>query len=133
MGLPLVATNDLHYVRRAQAEAHDVLLCVGTGSNLDTPNRMRFETEEFYLKSAAEMASLFPDVPEAMRQHAPGRGDGRPAASTSASCACRISRSPTGTRSKSWLRKECERGLRAPLRHVVTRKICSAGSTTSWT
>ena len=41
---PLVATNDLHYVRRDQHEAHDVLLCVGTGSNLDTPNRLRFET-----------------------------------------------------------------------------------------
>ena len=42
-GLPLVVTNDLHYVHQAQAEAHDVLLCVGTGSNLDTPNRMKFE------------------------------------------------------------------------------------------
>ena len=57
-GLPLVVTNDLHYVRRDQSEAHDVLLCVGTGSNLDTPNRMRFETNEFYVKTAAEMAAL---------------------------------------------------------------------------
>ena len=40
-GLPLVVTNDLHYVREDQSEAHDVLLCVGTGNNLDTPNRMR--------------------------------------------------------------------------------------------
>ena len=43
-GLPIVATNDLHYVRPDQAEAHDVLLCVGTGNNIDTPNRLRFET-----------------------------------------------------------------------------------------
>src|SRR5205814_4195853 len=49
-GVPLVVTNDLHYVRREQAEAHDVLLCVGTASNLDTPGRMRFETQDFYLK-----------------------------------------------------------------------------------
>ena len=66
VGLPLVATNDLHYVRREQAEAHDVLLCVGTASNLDTPGRMRFETQEFYLKSAAEMAALFPGTPQAI-------------------------------------------------------------------
>ena len=66
-GLPLVVTNDLHYVRPDQSEAHDVLLCVGTGNNLDTPNRMRFETHEFYVKSAAQMAALFPDQPEAIR------------------------------------------------------------------
>jgi len=66
VGLPLVATNDLHYVHRSQAEAHDVLLCVGTASNLDTPNRMKFETPEFYLKSAAEMGQLFGDLPEAI-------------------------------------------------------------------
>ena len=65
-GLPLVVTNDLHYVHRAQSEAHDVLLCVGTGSNLDTPGRLKFETSEFYLKSAAEMAALFPDQREAI-------------------------------------------------------------------
>ena len=65
-GLPLVVTNDLHYVREDQSEAHDVLLCVGTGNNLDTPNRMRFDTHEFYVKSAAQMAALFPDHPEAI-------------------------------------------------------------------
>ena len=52
----------------------------GTGNNLDTPNRMKFETQDFYLKSAAEMAALFPDQPEALAQHAPDRRDVRPAA-----------------------------------------------------
>ena len=66
-GLPLVVTNDLHYVREDQSEAHDVLLCVGTGNNLDTPNRMQFDTHDFYVKSAAQMAALFPDHPEAIR------------------------------------------------------------------
>ena len=56
-GLPLVVTNDLHYVREDQSEAHDVLLCVGTGNNLDTPNRMKFDTHDFYVKSAAQMAA----------------------------------------------------------------------------
>ncbi len=65
-GLPLIATNDLHYVHKAQHEAHDVLLCVGTGSNLDTPNRMRFEGEDHYLKTAAEMLALFPDQRQAI-------------------------------------------------------------------
>ncbi len=66
---PLVVTNDLHYVHRSQSEAHDVLLCIGTGSNLDTPGRLRFETDEFYLKSAAEMAALFPDQARGDPQH----------------------------------------------------------------
>ncbi len=51
---------------RAAIEAHDVLLCVGTGNNLDTPGRMQFETTDFWLKSAAQMAALFPDQPEAL-------------------------------------------------------------------
>ncbi len=67
MGLPLVATNDLHYVHREQREAHDALLCIGTGSMVEQTNRMRFETDDFYLKSAAQMAALFPDQPEAIR------------------------------------------------------------------
>jgi len=56
VGLPLVVTNDLHYVHQGQSEAHDVLLCVGTGNNLDTPGRLKFETHDFWLKSAAQMA-----------------------------------------------------------------------------
>jgi len=68
VGLDLIVTNDLHYVRRDQHEAHDVLLCVGTGSNLDTPGRMKFDSSEFYLKSAVEMAGLFPDNLYAIRR-----------------------------------------------------------------
>ena len=54
-GIPLVATNDAHYLTRADARAHDALLCIQTGKTLDEPNRMRFQTEEFYLKSREEM------------------------------------------------------------------------------
>ncbi len=64
--LPLVATNDVHYVRREDAEMHDVLLCVQTGKTLDDPDRMRFETPEFYLKTEEEMTELFGFVPEAI-------------------------------------------------------------------
>ena len=65
-GLGLVATNDLHYVRRQDAEAQDVLLCLQTGSTVDEPNRMRFPNDQFYLKSYKEMAEKFPDCPEAL-------------------------------------------------------------------
>ncbi len=58
---PLLATNDSHYTNRADAEAHDALLCVQTGSTRDDPKRLKFEGEEFYLKSAAEMRALFSD------------------------------------------------------------------------
>jgi len=64
-GLPLVVTNDAHYLRREDAEMQDVLLCVQTGRTVDDPNRMRFETEEFYLKSEEELRSLFPGCDEA--------------------------------------------------------------------
>jgi DNA polymerase-3 subunit alpha len=65
-GLRLVATNDLHYVHQEEAEAHDVLLCLQTGASYDDPKRWRFETQEFFLKSAEEMGQLFPDLPEAL-------------------------------------------------------------------
>ena len=109
-GLPLVVTNDLHYVHKAQAEAHDVLLCVGTGSNLDTPGRLRFETPEFYLKSTAEMLALFPDQVEAYRNTR------RVAEMVDLELPLGQLRIPhfpvpAGETPESWLRKECEAGL----------------------
>jgi DNA polymerase III subunit alpha len=109
-GLPLVVTNDLHYVHEQQADAHDVLLCVGTGSNVDTPGRMKFDTRDFWLKSAAQMAALFPDQLEAVR------------ASRRIAEMCDVKMPlgnlriphfpvPDGETAETWLRKECERGL----------------------
>ncbi|MBI3932334.1 MAG: DNA polymerase III subunit alpha, partial [Acidobacteria bacterium] len=65
-GLGLAATNDAHYLRRDDHQAHDVLLCIGSGKKVADPDRLRFDTQEFYLKSAEEMARLFPDHPEAL-------------------------------------------------------------------
>jgi DNA polymerase-3 subunit alpha len=62
---PLLATNDSHYTHREDAVAHDALLCVQTGSAMDDPKRFKFEGNEHYLKSAAEMRSLFSHYPEA--------------------------------------------------------------------
>ena len=64
-GLPLVVTNDAHYLRREDAKTQDVLLAVQTGKTVDDPTRMRFETEEFYIKSEEELRERFPNVPEA--------------------------------------------------------------------
>ena len=63
LGLPLVVTNDAHYLRREDADAHDTLLCIGTGKDKDDPDRLRFHGEESYFKTADEMAELFPDMP----------------------------------------------------------------------
>ena len=103
-------TNDLHYVRGDQSEAHDVLLCVGTGNNLDTPGRMRFETHEFYVKTAAQMGALFPDQPDAItntRRIAEMTDLALPLGQL------RIPHFPVpdGETVESWLRKECQRGL----------------------
>lgn len=65
-GIPLVATNDAHYTRKEDAHMQDVLMCIQTGKTVDDIDRMRFETEEFYLKSEEEMAALFPKHPEAI-------------------------------------------------------------------
>ena len=64
-GIPLVLTNDAHYLEKEDAYYQDVLMCIQTGKTIDEPNRMRFDTQEFWLKSEAEMRSLFPSLGEA--------------------------------------------------------------------
>ena len=66
LGIGVVATNDAHYLRREDAEAHDVLLAIGTGSDLDDPKRFRFTGQESYVKSEAEMRALFKDRPDTL-------------------------------------------------------------------
>ena len=65
LGAPMVATNDSHYTHRQDAVAHDALLCVQTGAQIDDPKRFKFDGEEHYLKTAAEMRSLFSELPDA--------------------------------------------------------------------
>src|SRR6266498_57469 len=109
-GQPLVVTNDLHYVHERQADAHDVLLCIGTANNLDTPGRLKFETRDFWVKSAAQMEALFPDQREALLNSR------RIAEMTDVQMPLghlRIPHFPVpdGETTESWLRKECEAGL----------------------
>ncbi|MCB1059248.1 MAG: DNA polymerase III subunit alpha [Calditrichaeota bacterium] len=66
LGSKLIATNDTHYLDRTHAEAHDCLLCIGTGKNVSDSERLKFDTNEFYLKTPQEMAELFSDLPEAL-------------------------------------------------------------------
>ena len=66
--LKIVATNDVHYVRKDHAAAHDVLLCIQTGAKIVDENRMRYFGPEYYLKTAEEMAALFAEVPDALAQ-----------------------------------------------------------------
>jgi len=66
LSLPVVATNDCHYIEKKDTKAHDVLLCLQTGKDLDDKNRLRFKSDEFYFKSPQEMKELFAEVPEAI-------------------------------------------------------------------
>lgn len=66
LNIPLVATNDIHYLTRRDAVVHDVLLCIQTGKTVDEENRMKFPTDQFYLKSPEEMYELFPYAKEAL-------------------------------------------------------------------
>ena len=66
INIPLVATNDIHYVNKEDSKIHDVLMCIQMGKTVNDPNRMRFGSDEFYLKSREEMEELFPYAPEAI-------------------------------------------------------------------
>lgn len=66
LGVPLIATNDVHYLEHADVEAHDVLCCINTGKLLTDEGRFKFPSDQFYFKSGEEMAALFPDRPEAL-------------------------------------------------------------------
>lgn len=110
LDLPLVATNDLHYTHQHDAKSHAALLCVQSGSTLDDPKRFKFEGEEFYLKSPAQMRHIFRDNPEAcdntlaIAERADIRFD------TSANYMPRYP-VPAGETEQSWFVKEVERGL----------------------
>ena len=67
-GVPMVATNDCHYMRREDAEAQEVLMCIQTGKTLDDEERMRMETDQLYIKSEEEMNALFPSFPDAVQR-----------------------------------------------------------------
>src|SRR6202521_3378984 len=67
-GIPLVATNDCHYLTRADARAQEILLCIQTGKTISDPQRMRFATDQFYFKTAEEMAQVFRELPEALER-----------------------------------------------------------------
>ena len=78
-GLPVVATNDCHYLRKEDASPHDVLMCIGTGKSVHDTHRMRYEQEEFYVKTPEEMYRVFAEVPEACANTPADRRTLRPA------------------------------------------------------
>jgi DNA polymerase III subunit alpha len=123
LSIPLLATNDTHYTFQEQHAAHDLLLCIQTNSNLDTPGRMRFDTNEFFLKSPAEMRRLFNgELGEAMDNTL------RVAEMVDlkldfASLRLPHFPVPEGETPSSWLRSECERGLAARYADRLTDEV----------
>ena len=114
LGLPLLATNDLHYTHHADAASHEALLCVQSGSTLADPKRFKFDNNEFYLKSAAEMRKLFSDIPESC--------DNTLLVAERCNIKMRENENllpqysvPAGETEDSWLRKEANKGLLARL------------------
>ena len=108
--LPLLATNDLHYTRHEDAPAHEALLCVQSGSTLADPKRFKFDNDEFYLKTPAQMRELFKDIPESC--------DNTLLIAERCNVKLRENENllpafdvPEGETEDSWLRKESMRGL----------------------
>ena len=111
-GLPMVCTNDAHYLRKEDAAAHDVLLCIQTGKTLDDENRMRYEPRNFYLRSEEEMAALFGAYEDAVEN----------TAKVADMCELEFTfgkyhlpefQLPPGYDSFSYLKKLCDEGYRA--------------------
>lgn len=118
--LPLLATNDLHYTRHEDAPAHEALLCVQSGSTLADPKRFKFDNDEFYLKTPAQMRELFKDIPEAC--------DNTLLIAERCNVKLREGENlmpafavPMGETEDSWLRKESERGLQNRFGDRVTQ------------
>ena len=110
LGLPLLATNDLHYTFEKDAPSHEVLLCVQSGSILADPKRFKFENNSFYLKTAEEMREIFKEIPESC--------DNTLLIAERCNVTLREGENllpqftvPSGETENSWLRKETERGL----------------------
>ncbi|RJP17882.1 MAG: DNA polymerase III subunit alpha [Candidatus Abyssobacteria bacterium SURF_5] len=116
-GARLVATNDVHYVEKNDALAQDVLMCIQTNTTIKDPNRLRFGTNEFYLKSPAEMAELFKQVPEALRNSVDiaQKCNFQPGASGSQLPHFQV---PEGYTADNYLRMLCEKGLKERYRDV---------------
>ena len=122
LALPLVATNDLHYTHASDAVSHAALLCVQSGSTLDDPNRFRFDGDEYYLKSAAEMRQLFRDVPGACDNTLVIAERCEIDFDTSANYMPRYP-VPAGETEESWFVKEVETGLQARYPNGVPAEV----------
>ncbi|MFQ9742533.1 MAG: DNA polymerase III subunit alpha [Slackia sp.] len=109
LGLKTIATNDFHYLTREDARAQDIMLCIGTGSNMDDENRMRFENDEFYMKTEEEMREVMRDFPEACDN----------TVELAEKCNVELERDsilprfplPEGETEESWFRKRVNEGL----------------------
>ncbi|MDD5449944.1 MAG: DNA polymerase III subunit alpha [Candidatus Omnitrophica bacterium] len=122
MGIPLVATGDIHYLRKEDARAHEALLCIQTQSNLDDPNRMRFQTDEFYFKTPKEMIGAFHDCPEAIQN----------TIRIAEKCNLELDfkkthlpqfEPPTGKTRENFLRELCEEGLKNRYGPLITAEV----------
>ncbi|MCS5721777.1 DNA polymerase III subunit alpha [Herbiconiux sp. CPCC 203407] len=120
--LPLVATNDLHYTHAHDATSHAALLCVQSGSTLSDPNRFKFDADEFYLKSAAEMRQLFRDYPEACDNTLLIAERCEVAFDTNANYMPRYP-VPDGETEATWFEKEVEAGLKERYPNGVTQEV----------
>lgn len=111
LDIPLVCTNDCHYIEKSDASMHDILLCIQTGALVSDQNRMRFATDEFYVKTEDEMRALFPDAPESIEN------------TQLIADRCNVEfefhntklpyfKAPTGEDNEVYFRRECEEGLR---------------------
>jgi DNA polymerase-3 subunit alpha len=122
LGIPLVATNDLHYTHAADAKSHAALLCVQSGSTLDDPNRFKFDADEFYLKTPEEMRQLFRDHPDAcdntlaIAERVDVKFD------TAANYMPRFP-VPEGENEQSWFVKEVEKGLEQRYPNGITPEV----------
>jgi DNA polymerase-3 subunit alpha len=109
--IPLIATNDAHYLHQEDALVQDILICIGTGKTMDDETRLKMKTDQMYLKSAEQMAALFPHVPEAIANTRRVADSCNVKLTLGESVLPSFSPIPDGITSESYLRQLCELGL----------------------
>ncbi|GAH49210.1 unnamed protein product, partial [marine sediment metagenome] len=120
LSIPVVATNDVHYLNKSDARSHDALLCIQTQTVLSNPQRLKFSTDEFYFKSPRQMKDLFDEVPLALTN----------TLSIAEKCNVELDftkthlpryKPPEGETREEFLRQLCEQGLKKRYRDKIDR------------
>ena len=131
LGLQLVVTNDVHYLQNSDFKPHDILLCIGTGKTVNDADRLRYHGDQFYLKTAEEMAQVFADLPGRAREHGADRRALQRRPVRNGQLTSRTSTCPPASRSTTTSSTSSAKGSRSGCRGCRSSRRAACSSTRS--